>query len=220
MSVSFYEIRQCQNPGCGLRYPQTNTDMFGDRCPTCLGETWVLMKRELPPHPQSDVYTQFSSTKEIKGCLIPLLDNVRSAWNVGSIFRTADGIGIPKLYLCGITPTPENLSVQKTSLGAEKYVEWEYSPNALITTKKLLMDGFKLIALEQDQRSIPINQFRILDSHPMILILGNEVSGVDTELLNLCDYHINIPMLGQNRSFNVEVAFAIAAYTLMNFNDS
>jgi len=178
------------------------------------------MRREFLPHPHSDFNSQTTSSKKKKGCLIPLLDNIRSTWNVGSIFRTASGLGIPKLCLCGITPTPENVSVKKTALGAEKYVEWEYSPNAVITTQKLFEEGFKLIALEQDPRSIPLNQFQILDSQPRILILGNEVAGVDTELLNLCDELIYIPMLGQSQSFNVEVAFAIAAYTLINLNNS
>lgn len=220
MSVAFYEIRHCQNLGCGLRYPQTNTDMFGDRCPACLGKTRIVIRREFPPHPQSEINSQSLSPKNMNRCLIPLLDNIRSAWNVGSIFRTAGGLGIPKLYLCGITPTPENASFRKTALGAEKFVEWEYSPNALITTQKLLEEGFKLIALEQDPHSIPLNQFQILDSQPKILILGNEVAGVDTDILNLCDDLVNIPMLWQSRSFNVEVAFAIAAYTLMNLENS
>lgn len=216
MSVDFYEIRHCHNLECRLRYPQINTDTFGNRCPACLGETKIVMRRELPHHPQSEAYYQSFYSKGMNGSLIPMLDNIRSAWNVGSIFRTAGGLGIPKLYLCGITPTPKNISVQKTAMGAENYVEWEYSRNALETIKKLKEKGFKLIALEQDPHAIPLHQFPILGSQPIILVLGNEVTGVDVELLSLCDYLINIPMFRKNQSFNVEVAFAISAYTLIN----
>jgi 23S rRNA (guanosine2251-2'-O)-methyltransferase len=151
-----------------------------------------------------------------------LLDNIRSAWNVGSIFRTADGLGVSKLYLCGITPTPDNEAVRKTSLGAEETVAWEYSRNALETAKKLKGEGYRVIALEQDKRAIPITAILPERSKAQskgmltkdVLILGNEVTGVDPGLLDLCDLILHIPMRGHKRSFNVEVAFAIAAYTL------
>jgi 23S rRNA (guanosine2251-2'-O)-methyltransferase len=151
-----------------------------------------------------------------------LLDNIRSAWNVGSIFRTADGLGVSKLYLCGITPTPDNEAVRKTSLGAEETVAWEYSRNAMETAKKLKGEGYRVIALEQDERSIPIDTLvperSAAQSKGMltkdVLILGNEVTGVDPGLLDLCDLIVHIPMHGQKRSFNVEVAFAIAAFQL------
>lgn len=145
--------------------------------------------------------------------LSALLDNVRSAWNVGAIFRTADGLGISKLYLCGITPTPDNEAVRKTSLGSEETVSWDYAPNALEYAKNLKNDGYKLIALEQDERSKPIEQVDNLS--PIVLVVGNEVTGVDPELLDFCDQIVHIPMRGQKRSFNVEVAFAITAYALL-----
>jgi len=145
-----------------------------------------------------------------------LLDNIRSAWNVGAIFRTADGFGLEKLYLCGITSTPENESVRKTSLGAEESVDWEYSPNALVMAKKLKGEGDRLVALEQDSRAIPIHGYRnsSSDTRVPILILGNEVTGVDPEILDLCDQIVHIPMQGQKQSLNVEVAFGIAIHTL------
>jgi 23S rRNA (guanosine2251-2'-O)-methyltransferase len=146
--------------------------------------------------------------------LSALLDNIRSAWNVGAIFRTADGLGIDKLYLCGITSTPNSEAVRKTSLGAEEIVAWEYSRNALETVNKLKSEGHKLIALEQDDRAIPLTDYQIPKLDPPILIVGNEVTGVDPELLNICDHIIHIPMLGRKRSLNVEVAFGIAAFQL------
>lgn len=220
MSVKSYEIRLCQNPACGLRYPLTENHPIGERCPACLGETQVALRKVFPPHPQP-----LSPSVE-RGILAALLDNLRSAWNVGAIFRTADGLGVNKLYLCGITPTPENKAVTKTSLGAEKSVGWEYARNALEKAKKLKGEGLMLIALEQDSRAVSLTEFN--PSPPawrgstagqdggLILILGNEISGVDPEILELCEHIVHIPMRGRKRSFNVEVAFAIAAYYLAN----
>lgn len=204
MSADFYEIRHC--PNCELRYPLTANHPFGPRCPSCLGETQVVRR---------NTFSNFLQREEgpgNKGNFFALLDNIRSAWNVGAIFRTADGLGVRKLYLCGITPTPENESVCKTALGAEESVAWEYGPNALNQAKRLKSDGCRLIALEQDSRAIPINEYQIptSDSRYSILILGNEVTGVDPDLLDLCDQIVHIPMYGQKRSFNVEVAFGIA----------
>lgn len=201
-----YEIRHC--PSCGLRYPLTHDHPFGERCPSCLGETQVILKRAL---------TQFHQERagsEVRGNFSALLDNIRSVWNVGSIFRSADGLGISMLHLCGITPTPENENMRKTSLGAEETVPWEYSRNALETAKRLKVDGSILIALEQDGRAKPIKELNDLSFQKIVLIVGNEITGVDPELLDLCDHIIYIPMHGKKYSFNVEVAFAIAAYAL------
>jgi len=213
MSVTSYEIRICQS--CGLRYPLTEDHSFGERCPICLGTTKRVLSRQT-------VLETATLAIESGIRLEALLDNIRSAWNVGSIFRTADGLSVSKLYLCGITPTPDNEAVRKTSLGAEETVAWEYSRNALETAKKLKGEGYRVIALEQDERSIPIDTLvperSAAQSKGMltkdVLILGNEVSGVDPGLLDLCDLIVHIPMRGHKRSFNVEVAFAIAAFLL------
>lgn len=207
MSADFYEVRLC--PGCGLRYPLTADHPFGERCPSCLGETQVVLKRKISP------LLQKGEVPEMRGNLSILLDNIRSIWNVGSIFRTADGLGVNKLYLCGITPTPENQTMRKTSLGAEETVAWEYSRNGVENAKELKSDGYKLIALEQDKRAKPIGAINDLSLHKAVLVVGNEITGVDPELLSLCDHILYIPMYGQKRSFNVEVAVAIAAYTLV-----
>jgi len=214
MTTISYEIRQC--PACGLRYPLTTGHPFGERCPACLGETQVMLKRDIPQLP---VGKQVADKGKHR--ISALLDNIRSAWNVGSIFRTADGLGVEKLHLCGITPTPENESVAKTSLGAEETVKWEYARNALETANRLKNEGCKLIALEQDARAIFLSDFLPewsdqpgTQSKGLVLILGNEVTGVDPALLDLCDQIVHIPMLGSKRSFNVEVAFGIAAFHL------
>ena len=206
MSVTLYEIRLCLN--CGLRYPLTENHPFGERCPNCLGTTEAVLTRQTTPEPASH---PIESDLQLEA----LLDNVRSAWNVGAIFRTADGLGVSKLHLCGITPTPENESVRKTSLGAEEAVAWEYSRNALETAARLKAEGYSLIALEQDERAIPIvGAQHAVPLRKVVLILGNEITGVDPGLLDLCDQIVHIPMHGHKRSFNVEVAFGIAAFIL------
>jgi 23S rRNA (guanosine2251-2'-O)-methyltransferase len=154
-----------------------------------------------------------------------LLDNIRSAWNVGSILRSADGFGFTHAYLCGITPTADNEAVTKTSLGAEDSVPWSYHKDAVKLVKGLRVEGWRVYALEEDARAISIEgapstahrltpgasaEFRERE----VLIVGNEVTGVDPELLELCDEIFYIPMRGEKKSFNVAVAFGIAAYAL------
>jgi tRNA G18 (ribose-2'-O)-methylase SpoU len=142
-----------------------------------------------------------------------LLDNIRSAWNAGSILRSADGFGFNQVYMCGITPTPDNEAVTKTSLGAEDSVPWSYHKDAVKLVKGLRKTGREIYALEEHERAIDIGRIStpLQDS---ILIVGNEVSGVDPELLDVCDQVLYIPMRGEKRSFNVAIAFGIAAFAL------
>lgn len=144
-----------------------------------------------------------------------LLDNIRSAWNVGSIFRSADGFGFAHAHLCGITPTPESEAVMKTSLGAENTVTWSYHKDAVKLVRGLKKEGWQVWALEEHERAVSLSTFpRNPSSIPLILIIGNEVTGVDPDLLDLSDSIFHIPMYGQKTSFNVAVAFGIAAYQL------
>jgi 23S rRNA (guanosine2251-2'-O)-methyltransferase len=149
-----------------------------------------------------------------------LLDNIRSAWNVGAIFRTADGFGVQKLHLCGITPTPENKSVAKTALGADKNIPWTYSRNAVSAAEKLRDEGACLWALEQDERATPLTETDARADFKtdirIVLVVGNELTGVDPELLNMCERIVYIPMQGKKRSLNVEVAFGVAVSALSN----
>ncbi|MCX6082936.1 MAG: RNA methyltransferase [Chloroflexi bacterium] len=204
-----FEIRVCKNPECGLRYPLVKGHPFGERCPLCLGSTLVVITQKLTSEPISEPDTA-SLQLEV------LLDNVRSAWNVGAIFRTSDGFGIQKIYLGGITPTPKNPSVAKTALGADANIPWVSSPNALNLAQKIKSDGSHLWALEQDPRAIPLYSTFQIDDMPIVLIVGNEVSGVDPGLLDICERIIYIPMLGKKRSLNVEVAFGVAISALRN----
>jgi tRNA G18 (ribose-2'-O)-methylase SpoU len=142
-----------------------------------------------------------------------LLDNIRSAWNVGSILRSADGFGFKHAYLCGITPTPESEAVTKTSLGSEDTVTWSYHKDAVKLAKGLRKEGRQVWSLEGDRRAIPISTSSVSQRNfPVILILGNEITGVDPELLDLSDQIFYIPMHGEKTSFNVAIAFGIAAY--------
>jgi len=233
MPTDSHEIRVCNS--CGLRYPAVDTDAqrFGIRCPACLGETRVALSRMLAAEATRDRLDSFhredtqgakNSWKEERGrSLAVLLDNIRSAWNVGSILRSADGFGFAHAYLCGITPTPDGPgreALKKTSLGAEDAVAWSHHKDAVALVKSLKETGCRIFALEEDERAVPL-EFDGLPSGmreqaPVlhILIVGNEVTGVDPELLDLCDTIHCIPMRGQKRSFNVAIAFGIAAYAL------
>jgi tRNA G18 (ribose-2'-O)-methylase SpoU len=147
------------------------------------------------------------------------------------MFRTADGLGLEKLYLCGITPTPENDAVRKTSLGAEESVQWEYARDAVKLAKRLKAEGVALWGLEQDERAVRLGprtdgetEKRIWATGGMdranqriVLVVGNEVTGTDPGLLDLCDQIVYIPMRGSKRSLNVEVAFAIAAWVINEY---
>jgi tRNA G18 (ribose-2'-O)-methylase SpoU len=146
-----------------------------------------------------------------------LLDNIRSAWNVGSIFRSADGFGFRHLYVCGITPTPENEAVTKTSLGAEDTVPWSYHKDAVKLVRGLKREGWRILALEEHERatSIKSEETRLNEQRDnTVLIVGNEITGVDPDLLSLCNGIFYIPMFGEKKSFNVAVAFGIAAYIM------
>jgi tRNA G18 (ribose-2'-O)-methylase SpoU len=141
-----------------------------------------------------------------------LLDNVRSAWNVGSILRTSDGFGFEHAYLCGITPTPEQAEVRKTALGAEEFIVWSAHRNGLEQVQELREAGWQILALEKVKESVSIQAAtHRLGQAPSVLVVGNEVTGVDPEILSLADLVVHIPMHGQKRSFNVAVAFAVAA---------
>lgn len=207
MAASSFEIRVCLS--CHLRYPLMEGHSFGARCPKCLGETEVAVKKEMGAEITSD------KKRTGKGWVkAVLMDNIRSAWNVGSILRSADGFGFSHAYLCGITPTPELNAVQKTSLGAEEYVTWSYHSNAVKLVEGLKKEGWKILVLEEDERSVELPKVKAMKADRVVLIVGNEVTGVDPGLLDLAEHIFHIPMHGQKRSFNVANAFSIAAYVL------
>ena len=146
-----------------------------------------------------------------------LLDNLRSAYNTGAIFRTADGVGAVHLYLGGITPNPtENMAVGKTALGSELTTPWSSHPNACALAQDLQAEGFRLLALETTPHAIPIFEVDLdgFGTDPLLLVVGNEQAGIDPGLLDLCDLVLALPMVGSKGSLNVAVAFGVAAYWL------
>ncbi len=157
---------------------------------------------------------------------VAVLYNIRSIHNVGSIFRTADGAGISKIYLCGITPSPIDrfgkfrADFSKVSLGAERHVAWEKARSAAGIIKKLKEDGYKILAVEQHKNSVLYYKSKSLDTtfdkhkHNLALVFGAEVRGLPPPLLKIADEILEIPMFGKKESLNVSVAFGIVAYEL------
>ncbi len=154
--------------------------------------------------------------------MVVLLHDIRSIHNVGSILRTADGAGVEKVYLCGITPSPLNrfgevlTDIKKTALGAEASVPWKKSESTIELIKKLRKEGYQIIALEQHKRATALFKLKpsSLDVSKIALVLGAEVEGVSKEVLAKCDTIVDIPMHGAKESLNVAVAFGIAAFHL------
>ncbi len=149
--------------------------------------------------------------------LVAVLDNIRSGHNVGSIFRTADGVGVRQINLCGLTPRPDkNTDISKTALGAEKIIPWSYYSDATKLAQNLHEKGVQLLALESTQKSIALFDYKVgqMAGKTYALIVGNERSGVDPGLIDLCNAVVHLPMMGEKASFNVSVAFGIAAYWL------
>ena len=152
--------------------------------------------------------------------LFLILHNIRSSHNVGSIFRTADGAGVKKIYLTGYTPEPYDIfgklrrDFQKTALGAEKYLEWEKEKNITSLIKRLKSGGTQIIALEQSKKSVNLKTFK--SRSVSALIVGNEVKGLSKSILSHCDKIIEIPMRGRKESLNVSVAAGVYLFRLLD----
>ena len=141
-----------------------------------------------------------------------LAHNIRSMHNIGSIFRTSDGAGVSKVYLTGYCACPPRKEINKTALGAEEFVDWEFYKDPVELVKKLKKEKVQIIALERVSGGK--NIFKIKPKYPCCLIVGNEIEGVPPELLDLCDKTVEIPMRGMKESLNVSVAFGIGIYAL------
>ena len=145
--------------------------------------------------------------------VIVVLDNVRSLHNVGAIFRTSDAFLIEAIYLCGITATPPHTEIHKTALGAEDIVEWKHFEHTLDAVRLLKQKSYRILAVEQAENSIPLDEFK-LENHKYAVILGNEVKGIDQEIMNYCDACIEIPQFGTKHSLNVSVAAGIVIWEI------
>jgi tRNA G18 (ribose-2'-O)-methylase SpoU len=203
-----FEVRKCINPECKLRYTIHTAAPAGLRCPHCRSETIVL----LSDLAQEEVPTEIDSPARIH--LEVMLDNIRSAWNVGAMFRAADGAGVASVHICGVSATPPHAGLAKTSLGAEKSVPWQYHPDAVETAKNLVQSGYRLWALEGGLRAEPLARVVKDVPSPLVLVVGNEVSGVDPGIIEVCERVVYLPMQGIKKSLNVAIAFGIAVYWL------
>lgn len=145
--------------------------------------------------------------------LTTVVDNVRSLYNVGSLFRTSDGAMIEKLILTGFTPHPPRKEIEKTALGSTKSVPWEYRKSPAATLVELKNKGYKICCLELTDNSIPYYNIAKSD-FPLCLVVGNEITGVSKEILDLSDVAIEIPMFGTKQSLNVAVAYGIAVFEM------
>ena len=143
-----------------------------------------------------------------------LIDNVRSLYNVGSIFRTSDGARIQKLFLTGFTPYPPRHEIEKTALGATTTVPWEYAKDPSFVVAVLKEQGVKICLLEQTDRSMPYHSLTKTD-FPLCLVVGNEINGISKHLVAHADVSIDIPMFGMKQSLNVAVAYGIAIFELV-----
>ncbi|MCS6820842.1 MAG: RNA methyltransferase [Microscillaceae bacterium] len=138
-----------------------------------------------------------------------VLDNVRSLNNIGSVFRTADAFRVEKIYLCGITGTPPQREINRTALGATESVEWEYVTHTIKAIEKLKEAGYILVALEQTDESILLQNFKIEATQKYAFIFGNEIFGVEDEVIKQVDFSVEIPQFGTKHSFNVAVSAGI-----------
>jgi 23S rRNA (guanosine2251-2'-O)-methyltransferase len=142
-----------------------------------------------------------------------LLDNVRSLYNVGSFFRTADAAAIERLYLCGITGRPPKHAITKTALGAEETVPWEHAWEAVPLLGSVREQGYELAAIETSPHAVDL--FDWTPRFPVCVLFGHEVDGIQPELSALCDTHVRIPMLGSKHSLNVATAGGVVLYELL-----
>lgn len=211
LSTSDWVFVECPNPVCHLRFPLDLAQFSGKYCPKCGAELKIADKRLAQ---NVDISASPISTGNRQ--IIGLLDNVRSALNVGAVFRSADGAGFAKLYLCGVTPTPdEQEAVARTALGSEKRLLWEHYNNAVEISQSLLAAGYKLLVLEAVEAAQDLFAWQIpVDWHRLVLVVGNEIAGTDPQLLRLASQTLRLPMAGMKGSLNVASAFSIAAYQL------
>ncbi len=146
--------------------------------------------------------------------VIVILDNIRSMHNVGSVFRTSDAFLLEAIFLCGYTPQPPHRDINKTALGATETVDWMYFANTAEAVQQLKDKGFKVFGIEQTKESISLEKFATPANKKLAVVFGNEVEGVDADVLQLCDGSIEIPQLGTKHSLNIAVAAGIVLWKL------
>lgn len=149
-----------------------------------------------------------------KAPIVIVLDNIRSMYNVGSVFRTADAFRVEKICLCGITATPPHRDISKTALGSTGSVRWSYYKTAAEAVSELKAEGYRVYAVEQVDNSVALDEFSPAKSHRIAIVFGHEVSGVSEEVLQLVDGCLEIPQYGMKHSFNISVSAGIVIWEL------
>ncbi len=147
---------------------------------------------------------------------IVVLDNIRSMHNIGSVFRTADAFCLEMIYLCGITATPPNTEIHKTALGAEESVDWVYKEKTVDAVLELKEKGYKVFSIEQAKGSTMLQDMVLAKNEKIAIVLGNEVKGVEQEVINISDSCIEIPQYGTKHSLNVSVTSGIVIWELFS----
>jgi 23S rRNA (guanosine2251-2'-O)-methyltransferase len=176
------------------------------------------MRKLLNSELERKTVEQFRKTE--KAPFIIVLDNVRSHSNVGSIFRTADAFLTEAVYLCGITSVPPHREIQKTALGATESVDWRFFPRTSDAISELKEKGYTIIAVEQAEGSVELQDLTIDKKHKYALVFGHEVNGVDQEIVNKCDYCVEIPQFGTKHSFNIAISVGIVLWEVNKKRDS
>ena len=172
--------------------------------------------------PRKIQYFKCVSMYSMKNEAVIILHNIRSVYNVGAIFRTADAVGVSKIYLTGYTPTPldrfgrERKDVVKAALGAQKSVSWEYAKSVSVVIEKLRKEGFEVVAVEQSENSIDYKTLKLKAMQKIAFLFGNEVRGVSKPLLGKCGKIIEIPMRGEKESLNVSVSAGVVLFSVLN----
>lgn len=222
-------LTQCPNPKCRLTFevPDNRAGKNGP-CPDC-GQVITFRSLDILKKIERERVWREEAGKQSSGAIdgpptgvMALLEDVRSLWNVGAMFRTADGAGLTRLYLCGITGCPPRKEIAKTSLGAEDSVPWAYGTGALEILPRLKDQGVLVVGLEQTEKSRPLTEALAGNTlrTPLCLVVGNEVAGISAEALAACDEVCELPMRGVKSSLNVAVAFGIAAYMVAEMMQS
>lgn len=146
--------------------------------------------------------------------MVLVLDNVRSALNVGSAFRTADAFALEKVYLCGITAQPPHREILKTAIGATDSMDWSYAKQTVDVVAALKAEGYVILAVEQAQESVMLPEFTVVTDTKYALVFGNEVNGVGEEVMEMVDYCLEVPQFGTKHSLNISVCIGVVVWDL------
>ena len=156
-----------------------------------------------------------SLNKVKRNPIVFVLDEILDTFNIGSMFRLADAVGVEKMYLCGEMETPPNTKIHQAAVGTENWIDWEHKKSTVRVVNKLKKDGYQIVSIEQDKRSVPYLKFE--PKFPLALVLGHETKGVQKKVLDKSDFIVELPMVGINKSFNVWGSASVVAYRLLEY---